>query len=312
MPTLALCIPAYNAAWCLPRLLNSAKKQHIQFDEILVYNDCSSDNTETIAREYGATVINGRTNIGCSAGKNKLAQVAKTDWLFFIDADDELYSDFTLVAHQWMNEVSPPDLVLMRYRTIEFSSGKILEEPKYERIDLKRDALKFTIENKIVNFELIKKDPFLKIKGFDIDSDILYIEDRAFAVKAALLGLSFDTANEIIGIKYYFPNSMSVADKKKWPKAGYHLWSKVYKEVGNKYSNELCNQLFHNAIWAAKANGWDTVVKSLDLARKINPACSPPGSKLFLLAFRVSPFYSFYFREIIIRYFKKIMIDRIR
>ena len=34
---IALCIPAYNAAIYLPRLLNSAAQQTSPFDEILVF-----------------------------------------------------------------------------------------------------------------------------------------------------------------------------------------------------------------------------------------------------------------------------------
>ena len=55
--TLALCIPAFNAAELLPILLTSAKNQTIPFDEILVYNDCSTDNTSEVAKKYGANVI---------------------------------------------------------------------------------------------------------------------------------------------------------------------------------------------------------------------------------------------------------------
>jgi glycosyltransferase involved in cell wall biosynthesis len=299
MPTLALCIPAYNAAWCLPRLLVSAKQQQIPFDEILVYNDCSTDNTSEIAVEFGATVVTGVKNIGCSAGKNKLAESVKSEWIFFIDADDELYSDFTVVAHKWMVKQEQPDVVLMGYKGIDFSSGKVLDEVKYDRDEFKRDSVKFTIDNKIVNFELIKKEPFLKIGGFDIDPDILYVEDRAFALKAALMGLSFDVGNDIIGVKYFFPGGMSVVDKSKWPRAGYHLWTKVNEAVGDRYPNEICYQLFQNAVWAGKANGWGTVKKSLQLVQKINPACLPPGSELFQLTFKISPFYSFYFRELV-------------
>jgi hypothetical protein len=214
-----------------------------------------------------------------------------------------LYPDFTVVAHQWMNMNDAPDMILMRYRGIDFSSGKILDEPKYDRDQLKRDAVKFTIENKIVNFELIKKEPFLKIEGFDTDPKILYIEDRAFSLKAALMGFSFDSSNDIIGIKYYFSDSMSVADKAKWPRAGYHLWVKVKDAVGDRYNNEICYQLYQNAIWAGKANGWDTVKRSLAITKKIDPVFIPPGSGLFLAAFAISPFYAFYWREMILRYF---------
>ena len=101
--SLALCIPAYNAALLLPKLLTSAREQAIPFDEILVYNDCSTDNTAEVARQYGATVVEGDVNSGCSTGKNRLAEVATSDWLHFHDADDDLLPNFTTVAHRWIS-----------------------------------------------------------------------------------------------------------------------------------------------------------------------------------------------------------------
>ncbi|MFM7345025.1 MAG: glycosyltransferase, partial [Tagaea sp.] len=46
-------IPAYNAAKYLPRLLASAKAQTEPFDEICVYDDCSTDETGTVAAALG-------------------------------------------------------------------------------------------------------------------------------------------------------------------------------------------------------------------------------------------------------------------
>src|SRR5690349_18185438 len=100
--TLSLCIPAYNAANYLPRLLTSARNQDIPFDEILVYNDCSTDDTENVAQKYGAKVINGDINRGCSHGKNRLAEISTCDWIHFHDADDDLLPQFTTLAHKWM------------------------------------------------------------------------------------------------------------------------------------------------------------------------------------------------------------------
>jgi glycosyltransferase involved in cell wall biosynthesis len=305
MPTLALCIPAYNAAWCLPRLLNSAKQQKIPFDEILVYNDCSTDDTEAVAKSHGATVINGTERTWNPIGKNKLAEIATSEWLFFIDADDIMLTNFTETIQKWMLKETSPDIVLIPYQCIDNFSDKFLYEVKYDAEDLKNDPVRFTIKEKIVNFELIKKESFLKIGGFDIDSKILFIEDRAFAFKAAVNGLKFDADPNVLCIKYYTKTSMSSANMAKCFDAGYHLWAKAYDLVGNKYPNEICYQLFQNAIWAGKSNGWDTVKKSLALAKKINPFFLPDGSGLFLTAFKISPFYAFYLREMVLRNFSR-------
>ena len=94
MSTLALCIPAYNAANYLPRLLQSAKDQSPPFDEILVYNDASTDETISIAEKFGARVISGKLNKGCSFGKNALGEYTKCEWVHFHDADDDLLPGF--------------------------------------------------------------------------------------------------------------------------------------------------------------------------------------------------------------------------
>lgn len=305
MSTLALCIPAYNAAWCLPRLLQSAKDQEIQFDEIIVYNDCSTDETASVAKSYGATVISGTERNWNPIGKNKIAEHAKSEWLFYIDADDKLFSNFSIKAREWMNKENSPDIVLIPYACLDNFTDKFLYEIFYNRDNLKADTLKFTISEKIVNFELIKKEPFLRIGGFDTDPKILFVEDQAFAFKAALRGLIFDTELDIICIKYYLKTSMSTANLAKCFEAGYHLWAKVYDSVNGKYSKELCHRIFENAIWAGRENTWETVRNCLKLAKKVNPAILPQGSTIFILAFKLFPFHSFYLREMIIRKFAK-------
>jgi glycosyltransferase involved in cell wall biosynthesis len=305
MNSISLCIPAYNAGWCLPRLLQSALNQSIPFNEILVYDDGSTDNTAETAKEWGAIVIQGKNNIGCSAAKNELAKQAKSNWLFFIDADDELYPSFSTVAEKWVTKRNASDIVLMRYRYINHSSGEIINEPYYVAAQLKEDPLKYTIKNKIVNFELIKKEPFLRIAGFDTDPDILYIEDRAFSIKAAVAGLTFDAEEEIICIKYFFPSSMSSANGRRWPEAGYHLWNKTYRITGNKYLQEISEQLYQNAIWAAKASAWKTMKKSIGLAQQIKPDIKPDGSLLFRFFFKISSSRAFFIRELILRKLKR-------
>src|SRR6476659_9336329 len=87
---LALCVPAFNAAGHLPRLLESVRAQTGSFDEILIYDDASTDETADIARGFGAHVIRSDQNTGASVAKNQLAERASAAWSHFPDADDEL------------------------------------------------------------------------------------------------------------------------------------------------------------------------------------------------------------------------------
>lgn len=58
-------------------------------DEILVYDSGSTDATVKIAQALGATVISGPW-LGFGPTKNKAAQLAKHDWIFSVDADEEI------------------------------------------------------------------------------------------------------------------------------------------------------------------------------------------------------------------------------
>ena len=100
--SLALLIPAYNAANYLPRLFRSAAKQERQFDEMWVYDDCSTDNTSQVAEHFGAKIIRGDINRGCSHGKNVLAASTSAEWIHFHDADDELLPNFVALARKWI------------------------------------------------------------------------------------------------------------------------------------------------------------------------------------------------------------------
>ncbi len=301
--TIALCIPAYNAAAYLPTLLSSATKQIFPFDEILVYNDCSTDNTSGIAKALGAIVIEGDINMGCSTGKNRLAAIAKSDWLHFHDADDDLLPNFTQAAYRWVNKNEVADIILMHFQYKDFVTHQLMGEPDYNVEELKINPIKFNIINKVVNFALIKKSSFLAIAGFNTDPNVLYNEDRAFYTKAAIKGLTFDYEPELTCINYYYPGSMSAGNKAKCAKAALNVWTALSEQTGGKYYEEIAGQLLNNATYAATAKDWKSVKRSVSMAKDIYPDIYPAGSKLFRLLYKISPYYSFIFREIVIKYF---------
>lgn len=81
---LSIIIPAYNEEECLPKLLESIKKQDFKDYEIIVADAHSKDKTREIAKKYGCTVVDG----GLPAkGRNSGARAAKGEYLLFLDAD---------------------------------------------------------------------------------------------------------------------------------------------------------------------------------------------------------------------------------
>lgn len=60
-----LIIPAFNEGKSLGNLLTTLDNEYPQYDYVVV-NDCSTDNTEDVAKEYNGKVINLPINLGLS------------------------------------------------------------------------------------------------------------------------------------------------------------------------------------------------------------------------------------------------------
>jgi glycosyltransferase involved in cell wall biosynthesis len=301
--TISLCIPALNAAWSLHRLNNSLINQNIKFHEILLYDDCSTDNTVAIANELGFKVIRGSKNMGCSHGKNELAKVAESEWLFFLDSDDILLPEFSESAQKAIsNSGNEVDMILLAYEYIDAISGKNIGEVFYDTNLLERDPILFMINTKVVNSSLVKRQRFLDIGGFDTDSSILYVEDRAYAIKTALNGFRYCFIAKPCFRIYYHNQSMSTKKPENWLNATIDLWDKINRQTNGKYKKYISRQLYENAVWATKHNEWKILNKSLLLANKIDNQVFPDGSKYFIFIFNIWPYGAYYIREYLLRF----------
>jgi succinoglycan biosynthesis protein ExoO len=86
-------MPAYNVSGIIERALRSAAAQTLPPLEILVVDDCSTDNTVEVVKALARDIPSIRllstpANGGPSAGRNVGLRAAKADWIALLDADD--------------------------------------------------------------------------------------------------------------------------------------------------------------------------------------------------------------------------------
>ncbi len=88
--TIACAIPTYNQAHLIGRAINSVLEQTLPVDEIIVVDDGSSDNTREVVAGYGPRVhYIYEKNAGGAAARNTGVREARSEWIAFLDADDE-------------------------------------------------------------------------------------------------------------------------------------------------------------------------------------------------------------------------------
>lgn len=113
---ISIIIPVYNASQYLRECLDSVLSQTFDGDyEVIAVNDGSTDNSLDICREYASkypnvVVLTGE-NAGVSAARNKALDIARGEWLVFVDADDMLMPDALTTLYE-RERVTGADMVL--------------------------------------------------------------------------------------------------------------------------------------------------------------------------------------------------------
>jgi glycosyltransferase involved in cell wall biosynthesis len=303
-PTLALLIPAYNAARYLPRLLDSAERQIQPFDETWVYDDCSTDDTAAVAERYGARVVRGDINRGCSHGKNRLAAETSCDWIHFHDADDELMPNFVDRASVWMAE-GRFDVVLFAFEERDDRTGTLINQWRFDSAALSSDTRAYAIGNQINNFGLYRREAFLKTGGYDEDPLVHYNEDVAFHIRLAFRGLSFAADETPSLINYRRDNSMSAANQLKCLRAQYHVLRRTAAlEGAEQYAPDIARKLWMGVGCLTAYLDWQTADEAAKLAVRLAGRFSVPSGYLFRALCCVSPHLAIRVREWLIRAFK--------
>lgn len=85
----SIVIPAYNAAWCVRRAIDSVLGQSWPHYEVVVVDDGSTDDTASILAGYGSRIrVMRKANGGLSSARNAGIAAARGHYVAFLDADD--------------------------------------------------------------------------------------------------------------------------------------------------------------------------------------------------------------------------------
>lgn len=138
-------VPVYNVENYLRQCLDSVLNQTYQHLEILLIDDCSTDGSLQICREYEAKdgrvrVIASPQNLGVSHSRNIALSNAKGSYISFIDSDDWIDEDYVKVMYEQL-VLNDADISMVDYCRYSDDDGKFYLYPYEEDvIELTDDA----------------------------------------------------------------------------------------------------------------------------------------------------------------------------
>jgi glycosyltransferase involved in cell wall biosynthesis len=90
----SILIPCYNAERWLGETIQSALDQSWPSKEIIVVDDGSTDNSLAVLRRFNGQIRwETGPNRGANAARNRLLQLARGEWVQYLDADDYLFPE---------------------------------------------------------------------------------------------------------------------------------------------------------------------------------------------------------------------------
>ena len=85
-------MPSYNTAAYIKETIESVLAQSYPNWELIIVDDCSTDNTDNIVRQFLSDerirYIKNETNSGAAVSRNRALREAKGKWIAFLDSDD--------------------------------------------------------------------------------------------------------------------------------------------------------------------------------------------------------------------------------
>lgn len=122
--SLSIIMPVYNAEKYLKKSLDSFVKHLTDNDELIIVNDCSIDESLNLIENYkknnkskNIILINNDKNIGAGLSRNKALEIAKGEYIGFIDADDYVdklyFQNMLKLAEKENSDIVVSDIALV-------------------------------------------------------------------------------------------------------------------------------------------------------------------------------------------------------
>lgn len=173
LPLVSICIPAYNAERFIAETLESALRQDYPMTEIIVSDDCSTDHTAEIVRQYeghGVNLLTHGKNLGRYPNCNAVILGSSGDYICKLDADDLLAPEYISSLVSVMEAHPQVAFAHCACRLID-ADGKFLGYERSVHGSFIRNGLeewpRYVYGPRAINIVMLRRSAFDAVGGYD-------------------------------------------------------------------------------------------------------------------------------------------------
>lgn len=166
-PFLSIIVPVYNGGAVFAQCLSAIQSSYFQDWELIVVNDGSTDQSIATAEKFGARIAETQGRLGPGAARNLGAQIAKGEYLCFIDADCEAHVDTLSKLVQTIEQHPGIEAIFGSYDDAPAASNFVAQYKNllhhYVHQNSSEEAFTFW-----AGCGVVKRSTFLAVGGFDV------------------------------------------------------------------------------------------------------------------------------------------------
>lgn len=142
MPFFSVIIPLFNKEKFVENAVKSILEQTFSDFEIIIVEDCSSDNSWDVVLKINSDkikIIKHKKNKGLSASRNTGIKNSNANYVTFLDADDVWKSNYLEKIHDLIQQF--PDAKLLATNYEELYPNNVIVFPKNKSYNYKKDSI---------------------------------------------------------------------------------------------------------------------------------------------------------------------------
>lgn len=186
MPRVSIIVPVYNAEAFIVGCVDSVLSQTEEEWELILVNDCSTDNTEQVIDcllnnncKEKISVLKQEHNQGPSAARNRGIREAKGEYLFFLDADDTITPDCIEQLYDFAKKYDA-DFVQGSYcgnknNNVAPDLRYTSEKKRIKRTLLNHNIIPFAPHNKLVRRQMVLDNSLFFNEEIKVREDFLWM-----------------------------------------------------------------------------------------------------------------------------------------
>jgi len=191
---ISVVVPSYNAENYIAETLRSIQRQLVEPFEVIVVDDCSTDNTVQTVKNVGwhkIRVLRNKKNMGIGFTRQRGAEVAKGEYVAFLSADDVYDPLFLSVSTRYLDENTATFTEYLKCDS-NLKPFKTFHPPKFwNNAEFRGLVIKWALEkNVFVNFSsvIFPRKIFEQVK---FETSLRHGEDLIFLLDSIIYGLKY-------------------------------------------------------------------------------------------------------------------------